>query len=190
MKSEISIEQANTLTRKFIVLPVLLSAAVVFVLFYGRFDFSFAESAKHIGFWPWMLRYSGWVTAFIAAVAAGIFIHEGIHGLFIAMFARGGFSSLSFGYDKKTMSPYAHSEVPLRVWQMTVVCLSPLFFMGILPFAAALYYGSLFIYLFSVVFIITAGGDIIYARLLLKVPLRTFVEDLPDSVGFRTMERQ
>ena len=142
MKSEISIEQANTLTRKFIVLPVLLSAAVVFVLFYGRFDFSFAESAKHIGFWPWMLRYAGWVTAFIAAVAAGIFIHEGIHGLFIAMFARGGFSSLSFGYDKKTMSPYAHSEVPLRVWQMTVVCLSPLFFMGILPFAAALYYGS------------------------------------------------
>ena len=109
MKSEISIEQANTLTRKFIVLPVLLSAAVVFVLFYGRFDFSFAESAKHIGFWPWMLRYAGWVTAFIAAVAAGIFIHEGIHGLFIAMFARGGFSSLSFGYDKKTMSPYAHS---------------------------------------------------------------------------------
>ena len=80
MKSEISIEQANTLTRKFIVLPVLLSAAVVFVLFYGRFDFSFAESAKHIGFWPWMLRYAGWVTAFIAAVAAGIFIHEGIHG--------------------------------------------------------------------------------------------------------------
>ena len=132
MKSEISIEQANTLTRKFIVLPVLLSAAVVFVLFYGRFDFSFAESAKHIGFWPWMLRYAGWVTAFIAAVAAGIFIHEGIHGLFIAMFARGGFSSLSFGYDKKTMSPYAHSEVPLRVWQMTVVCLSPLFFMVLL----------------------------------------------------------
>lgn len=188
MKSGISIEQANTLTGKHIVFPVLLSAAALFVLFYGRFDFSFAESAKHIGFWPWMLRYTGWVMAFVAAVAAGIFVHEGIHGLFIAMFARGGFSSLSFGYDKKTMSPYAHSKVPLRVWQMTVVCLSPLFFMGLLPFAAALYYGSLFTYLFSVVFIITAGGDIIYARLLLKVPPRTLVEDLPDAVGFKTTD--
>lgn len=188
MKSGISIEQANTLTRKYIVFPVLLTAVGVFVIFYGRFDLSFAQSAGHIGFWPWMLRYVGWMLGFIAAVAIGIFIHEGIHGLFIALFAKGGFSSLGFGYDKKTMSPYAHSKVPLRVWQMIAVCLSPLFFMGLLPFAAAIYYGSLFTYLFSVVFIITAGGDIIYARLLLKVPARTFVEDLPDAVGFETID--
>lgn len=186
MEYRITIEEAARRTRRYIVGPVLLVAAAAFALNFSRWDFSFWTEIPSVGFWPWMVSYVMWLLVFIATVLAGVFVHEGIHGLLIAAFARGGFRSLSFGYDKKTMSPYAHSRVSLRAWQMSAVCLGPLTVLGLLPFGWAVWQGSVFVFVLSVVFIVTAGGDMLYAGLLGRVRAGAWVEDLPDAVGFST----
>lgn len=188
MECRVSIEDANKRTVRYIVLPVLLLAAAVFILNFSRWDFSFWTQSSSIGFWRWMLSYVMWMLIFIATLLAGVFVHEGIHGVLIALFAKGGFRSLSFGFDRKTMSPFAQSRVPLRAWQMSTVCLGPLVLQGIVPMALAVWWGSVFVFVLSVIFVIAAGGDIIYAGLLRKVPSGAFVEDLPDAVGYRTVQ--
>lgn len=188
MECRVSIEDANKRTVRYIVLPVLLLSVAIFILNFSRWDFSFWTQSSLIGFWRWMLSYVMWMLLFVGTVLVGVFVHEGIHGVLIALFAKGGLRSLSFGFDRKTMSPFAHSRVPLRAWQMTAVCLGPLVLQGIVPMAVAVWMGSVFVFILSLIFIIAAGGDIIYAGLLRKVSPGAFVEDLPDAVGYRTVQ--
>ena len=188
MEYRIRIEEANRRAARYILLPVLVVAAVVFAACLSRWDFSFWRQAGTVGFWPWMLSYVMWLLLFVAALFAGVFVHEGIHGLLIALFAQGGFHSLDFGFDRQAMAPFAHARVPLRAWQMVAVCLGPLVLMGLVPFVAAVWIGSVFAYVLSVVFIVAAGGDILYVLLLRRVKAGTWVKDLPDAVGFSVAE--
>ena len=141
MEYRITLEQANRQTARYILWPVLLLAAAVFIARLPHWDFSFWMQAHAWGFGPWLLRYVMWLLIFIAVLLVGVFVHEGLHGVAIVLLARGGWRSLEFGFDRKTLSPFAHSRVPLRAWQMTVVCLAPLVGLGLLPAVAAVMEG-------------------------------------------------
>ena len=188
MEYRIDIQDAARRTARSILLPTVLIAAAVFALNFSRWDFSFFMRAAAMDFWPWMGLFLSWAVLFVAAVVLGVPVHEGIHGLLIALLTRGGFRRVHWGYDRATMTPFAHARGPLRAWQMTTVCLGPLAAMGVVPFVLAVACGSVFLYALSVVFIVSAGGDIFYARLLRKVPAGTWVEDLPDAVGYSVVQ--
>ena len=188
MEYRIDFQQAARRTARCLLLPTVLIAAAVFALNFSRWDFSFFMQAKTMNFWLWMGLYLLWTVLFVAAVVVGVVVHEGIHGVLIALLVPGGFKQVQWGYDRATMTPFAHARGPLRAWQMAVVCLGPLVMMGLAPFVWAVVYGSIFLYLLSLVFIVAAGGDILYALLLRKVPAGTWVEDLPDAVGFSVAE--
>lgn len=181
-EERISIADANKLTVRYILIPIAVLGLSVFAVSFKNFDFSFIRSADDIGFWIWMLYYCCWVVGFVAAIFVGIVLHEGIHGVFIALFA--GWKELRFGFDKKTKSPFAHSKKKMRAWQMIIVCIAPLVVLGFGLIALGVIYGSLFLYLLGMIFTIAAGGDILYVKLLTKVPMVSFVKDLPDAVGF------
>lgn len=185
MEYRITLEQANRQTVRYILWPVLLLAAAVFIARLPHWDFSFWMQAHAWGFGPWLLRYVMWLLIFVAVLLVGVFVHEGLHGVAIVLLARGGWRSLEFGFDRKTLSPFAHSRVPLRVWQMTVVCLAPLVGLGLLPAVAAVMEGSVFVYALSVIFIVASGGDMLYVGMLVRYAKgRDWVRDLPDAVGF------
>ena len=114
MEYRITLEQANRQTVRYILWPVLLLAAAVFIARLPHWDFSFWMQAHAWGFGPWLLRYVMWLLIFVAALLVGVFVHEGLHGVAIVLLARGGWRSLAFGFDRKTLSPFAHSRVPLR----------------------------------------------------------------------------
>ena len=185
MEYRITLEQANRQTARYILWPVLLLAAAVFIARLPHWDFSFWRQAHVWGLGPWLLRYVMWLLIFVAALLVGVFVHEGLHGVAIVLLARGGWRSLEFGFDRKTLSPFAHSRVPLRAWQMTVVCLAPLVGLGLLPAVAAVMEGSVFVYALSVIFIVASGGDMLYVGMLARYAKgRDWVRDLPDAVGF------
>ena len=185
MEYRITLEQASRQTARYIFWPVLLLAAAVFIARLPHWDFSFWRQAHVWGLGPWLLRYVMWLLIFVAALLVGVFVHEGLHGVAIVLLARGGWRSLEFGFDRKTLSPFAHSRVPLRAWQMTVVCLAPLVGLGLLPAVAAVMEGSVFVYALSVIFIVASGGDMLYVGMLARyAKRRDWVRDLPDAVGF------
>lgn len=98
--------------------------------------------------WRWLGSFLLWAFLFVAAVLAGMPVHEAVHGVLIVLF--GGRKSLRFGWDRRTLTPFAHSLRPLRAWQMAVVCLGPLVAMGLVPFVLAVVYGCVFLYALSV----------------------------------------
>ena len=46
---------------------------------------------------------------------SGIIIHELIHGVFFAFFAKNGFRSIKFGILWKMLTPYCHCKEPLKI---------------------------------------------------------------------------
>jgi len=54
-----------------------------------------------------------WVYGIVIII--GVVLHELIHGIVFASFAKQGFKSIKFGIIWKMLTPYAHCKEPLRV---------------------------------------------------------------------------
>ena len=68
---------------------------------------------------------------------AGIVVHELIHGLTWAYFAKKGFKSIRFGVFWEMLTPYCHCSEPLTVRQYCIGALMPLVVLGIIPLVLA-----------------------------------------------------
>src|SRR5688500_12654742 len=94
----VSMAQANIIVL-FISLPVVILQFVLFLLLHGT------TGLKPV-----------WCTALLLiAVLLGIVTHEFIHGIGWMIFGRKPFSSIKFGVQWKTFTPYAHLKEPVEV---------------------------------------------------------------------------
>lgn len=125
----------------------------------------------------------GEIIIFFIAMIIGIIIHELIHGLVWAKYAKHGLHSIKFGVIWKLLTPYCHCKEPLSVKHYILGLIMPAIVLGILPSLIAIIIGNIPILLFGMVFTLCAGGDFLVINLLRKEDKNDFAEDHPSEAG-------
>lgn len=167
----VSLAQANVIVL-FITLPVVILQFALFLLLHGTEGLKPVESTALL----------------IIAVLLGIVIHELIHGLSWVVFGRKPFSSIKFGFQWKTFTPYAHLKEPVEINAYRLGAFLPGFILGILPYILSLVTGNADLFWFSLVHTSAAGGDWLVLWLLRKVKAGVQVEDHPTNAGCYVLE--
>lgn len=88
-------------------------------------------------------------------------VHELIHGITWAMYAKNGFKSIGFGFNLKSFSPYCTCSEPLKKSAYIVGGLMPTLILGLIPCAIALVIGNELLLFVGMLMIIGGAGDII-----------------------------
>jgi hypothetical protein len=166
------------------VVAVLMSFPVLLVFVGGFFLVNFElldlQAVRHeLNFWATPL--GGFFILLI--ILAGVVVHELIHGLTFALFAKSGFRSVQFGILVKSFTPYCHCKEPLRVWQYFISSIMPAIVLGFIPSIIAIITANLWLLLFGAFFTMAAAGDFIIIYLLRSLPRNTLVQDHPEKIG-------
>lgn len=119
----------------------------------------------------------------IGIFLVGVVVHELIHGITWAIFARQGFSSIRYGVLWKHLTPYCHCKEPLLVKHYCIGGLMPAIILGIIPSVMSLVTGHIGLFLFGMFFTLAAGGDFMIIRMLWKEPMDNLVQDHPEKIG-------
>ncbi len=114
----------------------------------------------------------------------GIVIHELIHGLVWAQYAKSGWDSIQFGFFWKALAPYCHCTEAMPVSHYLKAVLAPGVVLGLGPAIVSLVNGSFTLLLFGWFLTVGAIGDFLMARQLLQEDANAFVADMPDAAGF------
>lgn len=180
-------ETINLVTANLVSLGILAAAALVcYGIFFAIWDYQeWFDKAKLTAI---MDQFGRNYLMFMAALIVGIVVHELIHGVTWAMFAKSGFKSISFGVLWKMLTPYCHCSEPLKVKHYTIGALMPLIVLGIVPSVAAICLKSLFWLTMGVIFIAAAAGDIMVAWKLRKENPENLVLDHPSEAGYLVYE--
>lgn len=120
----------------------------------------------------------------VVFIVGGVAIHELLHGITWAVFARNGFRSIRFGIKWEYLTPYCHCTEALKVWQYIVGGLMPLLVMGLLPSAWAMLNGNALVMFYGIFFTVAAGGDIQSVWLLRRFKSSQLIYDHPEELGF------
>jgi hypothetical protein len=167
----VSMAQANIVVL-FISIPVVILQFTAFLMLHGT------ESLKPT-----------WSTVFlIIAVMLGIVVHELIHGLSWVIFGRKSFSAIKFGFQWKTLTPYAHLKEPVEVNAYRLGAFLPGFILGILAYSLSLVLGNGDLFWFSLIHTSAAGGDWLILWLIRNVKAGMQVEDHPTNAGCYVLE--
>lgn len=124
----------------------------------------------------------------LAAFVVGIVVHELIHGLTWACYAKSGWKSISFGVIWKMLTPYCHCDEPLPIPGYKMGAMMPCIVLGIIPAIVGLCIGSLLLLAWGILFIGAAAGDIWMTWLLTKENPKSLVLDHPSEAGFYIIE--
>ncbi|MGL4412586.1 MAG: DUF3267 domain-containing protein [Bacteroidales bacterium] len=119
---------------------------------------------------------------FIFILILGIILHELIHGITWARFAKDGFKSIRFGMMWKMITPYCHCKEPLTVKHYIIGGIAPIV-LGIIPAIISIFIGSLDLLLTGIVFTIASSGDLMIINLLRKERSSDYVHDHPSEAG-------
>jgi hypothetical protein len=167
----ISMAQANIVVL-FLSIPVVILQFAMFLLLHGT------ERLRPT-----------WSTAFlIVAVLLGIVVHELIHGIGWSIFGRKPFSAIKFGFQWRTLTPYAHLKEPVEVNAYRLGAFLPGFILGILTYGLSLVFGNGDLFWFSLVHTSAAGGDWLILWLIRNVKAGMHVEDHPTNAGCYVLE--
>lgn len=147
-----------------------VAEVILFVLFWG---FAPIKEASDI-LLPWY---------FFPLFAAGIVVHELLHGLAWMLGGQLPFSKMKFGFQVKTFTPYAHCTVPIPKSAYVFGTLIPLIVLGVMPFLVSLVNGNGWVLLFGVLFTFAASGDLLIVWLIRSAPFDALVEDHPENAG-------
>lgn len=167
----ISMAQANFIVM-FISVPVVILQFAIFLMLHG------AEG----------LRPTWSSIILIIAVLLGIVIHELIHGYSWIIFGGKSFSAIKFGFQWKSLTPYAHLMEPVDVDVYRLGAFMPGFILGILAYVLGLALGNGDLFWFSVVHTSAAGGDWLILWLIRNVTAGMQVEDHPTHAGCYVLE--
>ena len=104
----------------------------------------------------------------VVAYAAGIVIHEFIHGLTWSRFTDRGLGDVEFGFIKQYLTPYCTCCKPLSKGSYITGALMPGIVLGIIPTVVAICIGSIWLLYFGMIMAISAGGDVMIVAKLLR----------------------
>ncbi len=115
-----------------------------------------------------------------------VVVHELIHGITWACFAKKHFKAISFGVMKQYFTPYCTCNEALARSQYLIGALAPTIVLGILPCIVAITIGSAPLFTLGAIMILAGGGDLAICRKLLgyKQDGKTIYLDHPTECGF------
>jgi hypothetical protein len=119
----------------------------------------------------------------IPTLLVGVPLHELIHGLTWVAFSGKGMGNVKFGFQWKTLTPYAHMKAPVQANAYRWGALMPALVLGLLPYAMGLWRGDGWLAVFGIFYVFAAGGDLLVLWLLRGVDRRALVEDHPSRAG-------
>ena len=163
-------------------LPIILFLLILYLLrlFYGP------ESAAA----SW--RGADFVLIFLFCLLL-IFVHELIHGITWAVFAKKGRKAISFGFIPQYLTPYCTCNEPLKKGEYITGALMPALLLGFLPAAGAIVTGSAVLFCISAVMIFAGGGDLTIVLKLLRYKTESseaLYHDHPYQAGLVVFLRQ
>jgi hypothetical protein len=120
---------------------------------------------------------------FIPAIVLGTIAHEGLHGAGWALFGRLPFRTIRYGFNVKTVTPFAHCPVPLRASAYRAGTLLPGLLLGGFPALAAVVTGNGFMIIFSAFFLGAASGDFLCLWIMRAISPDAQVTDHPTRAG-------
>lgn len=150
--------------------------------------------APFVLLWGWQLLFDGFRD--LAAHRAlqllllllGVVLHEGLHGLTWAIFARGHLKSIRFGIKWAYLTPFCHCTEPLKRNHYLLGGAMPGLVLGLFPVFLAIALGLGWLLLPGILFIGAAGGDIMVLSRLVRVDRGHWVQDHPSEIGFLVLE--
>ncbi|MCF6225447.1 MAG: DUF3267 domain-containing protein [Xanthomonadales bacterium] len=122
------------------------------------------------------------ISIFILLIV-GIILHELIHGLTWARFAKKGFRSIKFGVLWEMLTPYCHCTEPLKVKHYIIGALAPAIILGFIPAIIAMIIGSIGLLVFGIFFIMAATGDFVIINLIKKENMNDLIQDHSSEAG-------
>jgi hypothetical protein len=120
---------------------------------------------------------------FLGILTVGVVVHELIHGLTWQWAAKKPRSAIKYGFQLKTLTPYAHCREPMPVNAYRLGVLMPGLLTGVLPAMLGILTGNFWMVLWGAVFILAAGGDLLIFWLIRNVIPTALVEDHPTRAG-------
>ena len=120
----------------------------------------------------------------------GIVLHELIHAISWVTFAKIPFSKIKFGFNVKSLSPYAHCGEPVTAKVYRIALLTPAIILGIIPISISFVSGSVWFFVAGLLFTVTACGDFLIFWLIRKVKNNQLVADHPERAGCKVVEER
>lgn len=117
-------------------------------------------------------------------IIIGIILHELIHGITFAFFAKKGFKSIKFGVLWKSLTPYCHCKEPLLRNHYMLGVIMPFVILGLIPAIVGIATNDLNILILGTFFSIVACGDFLIINLLRKEDSKSWIEDHPTEAGY------
>lgn len=164
--------------------------AVVALIVYGAAFYSLADDPSANVFAGKSFAGTVWVVlGFVGMIAAGICLHELVHGFFFAIFAKNGFKSIKFGVlTKPVFAFYCHCKEPLKRDQYMVSAIMPLILIGILPSVIAVFTSNFLLLLAGYILTVGAIGDVMMIKMLIQENKSSYVLDHPSEIGFYVLK--
>ena len=156
-------------------IPIALIYGVPFYLIW-KSELNFSEIIKEIS-------ENNIVLKGIIVFIIGIIMHELIHGIFWASFAKRGFKSIKFGVLWKMITPYCHCKELLKVKHYIIGGIAPAILMGFIPAIVSMFTGNIWLLVFGSFFTLAACGDFMIVNLIRKEKYDDYVEDHPSEAG-------
>lgn len=120
---------------------------------------------------------------FLIVIAAGIILHELIHGLSWQLLEGKKSSAIKYGFDWKTLTPYAHCRESMTVESYRLGTAIPGILLGLLPGIFSIFINNGWLFCFGMFFTFAAGGDLLILWLIRSLKPGTLVKDHPSKFG-------
>ncbi|HEU4699334.1 MAG TPA: DUF3267 domain-containing protein [Gemmatimonadales bacterium] len=143
------------------------------------------HAARHgaLGIWTALDALAARPLVGLVVVLGGAAVHEVIHALAWAATPTGAWRHVHFGWQWRSLVPYAHYAAPLPATAYRIGAAAPLVVLGILPALVGTFAGVGALAAFGWLFVLGAAGDVAVLWLLRGVPGGAQVEDHPSRAG-------
>jgi len=173
----VSIPLANVLAGAF-----ALVLAAPMVLLYGRVT---QESILTV-----LDGDPGWgtITAVIAGILAGTYLHELIHATSFRRIGRASRTAVGIGVHWKVLTPYAWCKEPISAAAYRWAAVLPGIVLGVIPFGVSLIVTEAWLAAWGIFFTLAASGDFLVLWLIRDLAPATWIIDHPSRCGCAIVE--
>jgi hypothetical protein len=170
-------------------IPVLLIAGIPYILIWCEKELAWRDSLFFIvdrnrEIIQQAIDAKWWL---FLSLLAGMVLHELIHGIVMAAFAKNGWKSVSFGFNIKAFAPYAHCKEPLTPDAYRMSLVMPCFLLGDIPVLVSWFTGNIMFLFFGILFTWAAAGDLILLWMSRNIT-GGMLQDHPEKIGFVHIE--
>ena len=166
------------------VIPAILIACIPYILIWCDFGLVMERNRTAI---QYIMESPLWLILVPMVILVGVVLHELIHGIVMAAFAKNGWKSVSFGFNIRAFAPYAHCKEPLSPNAYRLTCVMPCFLLGDIPVLIGWITGDILFLFFGIMFWCAAVGDIMIFWMSRNIT-GGMLQDHPDKIGFLHVE--